>query len=59
MLNTKTNLFLGIAILLGLVFATQLAWTFYKLETKNITSEFEQIIDLQVASIERELTLNF
>lgn len=54
-----SNLVLLFSLLLGLVFSSILAWSFYDLETRTIASRFAQDVDEQASSIEREITLNF
>lgn len=46
-------------LLLGIALSAFIGWFFYEIETKTITNEFHNDVDAQVASIEREITLNF
>ena len=46
-------------LLLGIAFSAFIGWFFYTIETKAIISQFENDVDAQTASIEREITLNF
>ena len=47
------TLFLGIAL------SAIVGWFFYTTETKSIVNEFHSDVDVQVAAIEREITLSF
>ncbi|NQZ54411.1 MAG: CHASE domain-containing protein [Piscirickettsiaceae bacterium] len=46
------------AAILGIIFSFLLGWFFYSLETKSITHDFQNDVQTQVSSIERELRLN-
>jgi diguanylate cyclase (GGDEF)-like protein len=46
-------------LLLGIALSAFIGWFFYTIESKTIVSEFQNDVDAQASSIEREITLNF
>lgn len=54
---SKVVLFM--TLLLGIALSAFIGWFLYTIETNSIVNEFHNDVDAQIASVEREITLNF
>lgn len=58
MIKNKYKLYVSLIIILGLVLSISISYIIHNIEEKNIKSEFQNVVDTQIKSFHREISVN-